>query len=275
MTNITDKAEELERLIADLGNVAVALSGGIDSLVLSAICFAVSKKSALNCTMFHAVSAAVPEQATERVQDCATRFNWNLRLVDANEFADTNYRENPVNRCFYCKSALYGTIRAATDAIILSGTNKDDLLEFRPGLQAAENFQVRHPFVESGINKRMIRELAPLYGIAQYADLPAAPCLASRVETGISIEPDELKSINAIELFISKKYSCRTVRCRLRNGKVVIEIDEKSLPEISSNIKQDESIEKEIRSLLAARFKSHPLDVTAYRTGSAFLQTTK
>jgi uncharacterized protein len=275
MTSIIEKSQEIERIIREFDDVAIALSGGIDSLVLSAICFAVSQKSAIKCTMYHAVSAAVPVQATERVRDCAAKFGWTLRRVDANEFADANYRENPVNRCFYCKSALYGTIRSATDALIVSGTNKDDLLEFRPGLKAAENFDVRHPFVEAGIGKQIIRELAPIYGIAQYADLPAAPCLASRVETGISIEPDELKSINAIELFISEKYSCRTVRCRLRNGKVVIEIDENSLPEISSNIRHDESIEREIRSLLATRFKSHPLDVTAYRTGSAFLQVSK
>ncbi len=275
MTSIIEKSKELEGIISQMENVAIALSGGIDSLVLSAICFTVAQKHSTKCTMFHAVSAAVPEQATARVRDCAERFKWNLQLVDANEFSDTNYRENPVDRCFYCKSALYGTIRSAIDAVILSGTNKDDLLEFRPGLKAAENYGVRHPFVEAEVNKKMIRELAPMYGIAQYADLPAAPCLASRVETGISIEPDELKSINAIELFISKKYSCRTVRCRLRNGKVVIEIDENSLPEISSNIRQNESIEKEIRSLLATRFKSHPLDVTAYRAGSAFLQARK
>lgn len=275
MTSITEKSTQLVRIIENFDDVAIALSGGIDSLVLSAICFAVSQKQVLKCTMFHAVSAAVPDQATDRVRDCARRFNWNLQIVDANEFSDVNYRENPVNRCFYCKSSLYGTIRSATDATIFSGTNKDDLLEFRPGLKAAEIYGVRHPFVEAGIDKKMIRELAPIYGIAEYADLPAAPCLASRVETGISIEPDELKSINAIELFISQKYFCKTVRCRLRSGKVVIEIDENSLPEILSSIKQNSSVEQEIRYLLASRFKSHALDVTAYRVGSAFLQATK
>lgn len=275
MTSIIEKSQAIEQILSEVDSVAVALSGGIDSLVLSALCFAVSQKTALTCTMFHAVSAAVPEQATSRVLDCAAQFQWNVRLVDAHEFADPNYRENPLDRCFYCKSALYGTIRSATDAVIVSGTNKDDLLEFRPGLKAAEMYGVRHPFVEAGVTKQMIREIAPLYGISQYSDLPAAPCLASRVETGISIEPDELKSINAIELLISEKYSCRIVRCRLRNGKVVIEIDEKSLQEISLNIRQNESIEREIRSLLANRFKSHPLDVTAYRSGSAFLQAAK
>lgn len=272
MTNTIELAERLESIISEMNDVAIALSGGIDSLVLSAVCFAVSLKRPLVCTMFHAVSAAVPEQATARVTDCAGEFGWNLKLINANEFSDANYRENPVDRCFYCKSALYGAIRGMTNSIILSGTNTNDLLEFRPGLKAAENFAVRHPFVEAGIDKKTIRQLAPKYGIAQYADLPAAPCLASRVETGISIEAEELRSINAIELLIADRFFCHTVRCRLRNGKIVIEIDEMSLAEIASKIQASESIRTEIRNLLATRFKNHPLDVTAYRTGSAFLQ---
>lgn len=189
MTSIIEKSKELEGIISQMENVAIALSGGIDSLVLSAICFTVAQKHSTKCTMFHAVSAAVPEQATARVRDCAERFKWNLQLVDANEFSDTNYRENPVDRCFYCKSALYGTIRSAIDAVILSGTNKDDLLEFRPGLKAAENYGVRHPFVEAEVNKKMIRELAPMYGIAQYADLPAAPCLAAVWRLAFQLSP--------------------------------------------------------------------------------------
>ena len=253
-------------------NVAVALSGGIDSLVLSAVCSTVAQREqGLSCTVFHAVSAAVPEQATARVKECAAKFSWNLQIINAQEFADPNYRINPVNRCFYCKSALYGAIREMTSAVILSGTNTDDLSEFRPGLKAADNFGVRHPFIEAEIDKAEIRRLAPRYGIGQYSELPAAPCLASRVETGISIEPDELRSINAIELLIADKFAPKTVRCRLRQGTVTIEIDQKSLPEVQSNIERNQALQTEIRRLLAARFQAYPLNVTCYRTGSAFL----
>ena len=271
MNKTIESAERLEHVIAEMGDVAVALSGGIDSLVLSAVSHAVTGKHEASCTIIHAVSAAVPEQATMRVKECAEKFNWSLRIIDANEFADPNYRDNPVNRCFYCKSSLYGSIRQMTSSVILSGTNTDDLAEFRPGLKAAENFGVRHPFVEAGIDKQIIRRLAAQYGIGHYSELPAAPCLASRVETGVSIEPQELRSINAIELLIADKFAVQTVRCRLRRGTVVIEVDQKSLPEVQSNIQMDESLQTEIRRLLAGRFKSYPLDVTAYRTGSAFL----
>ncbi|HEY9679005.1 MAG TPA: hypothetical protein V6C76_13430 [Drouetiella sp.] len=273
--SITEASERIESIIESMDDVAVALSGGIDSLVLSSICFTVTQRTSLKCSVFHAVSPAVPPQATERVNECASKFGWNLKIIEANEFADPNYRQNPVDRCFFCKSNLYGTIRSATNALILAGTNTNDLLEYRPGLKAADNFNVRHPFVEAQIDKQTIRALAPLYGIAQYSDLPAAPCLASRVETGISIEPEEMDSINAIELYIQKRYECKTVRCRLRNGKVVIEIDESSLPHIAGSIRSDSAIEAEIRSLLSTRFREHPLDLMVYRTGSAFLQPTK
>ncbi len=271
MSSTIKPAARLECIIREIDNIAVALSGGIDSLVLSAVCSAVASKHGLSCTIFHAVSAAVPEQATVRVKECADKFDWNLQIIDANEFSDSNYRNNPVNRCFFCKSALYGSIRKAANSVILSGTNTDDLAEFRPGLQAAENFGVRHPFVEDGIDKKTIRLLASEYGIGHYSELSAAPCLASRVETGVSIEPDELRSINAIELFIAGKFSLQTVRCRLRQGAVVIEIDQKSLPEVQSKIQDDDSLQTEIRRLLAGRFKAYPLDFTSYRTGSAFL----
>ena len=271
MSNIIEPASRIEAIIGQMDELALALSGGIDSLVLSAICFTAAAKHGLPCTMFHAVSAAVPEQATVRVKECAEKFNWKLQIIDANEFSDVNYRENPVNRCFFCKSALYSSIRAVTSSVILSGTNTDDLSEFRPGLKAAQNFGVRHPFVEAGIGKQTIRQLAHVYGLEQYSDLPAAPCLASRVETGISIEPAELRSINAIELLIADKFACRTVRCRLRREKVIIETDEKSLPEVQEHIQNNQSFRNEIRSLLAARFKTHSLEVASYRTGSAFL----
>lgn len=272
---LSEKANDLENVIRPMTDVAIALSGGIDSLVLSAVCFSVFKQHPLRCTMFHAVSPAVPEQATERVMECAKQFNWNLEIIDAGEFDDPDYRSNPTDRCFYCKSSLYGTIRSATDAVIVSGTNLDDLSDFRPGLKAAENFKVRHPFVEAGVTKSIIRELAPIYGIPQYAELPAAPCLSSRVETGITIQPDELRSINAIEQLVSKKFACKTVRCRLRSNEVVIEIDDKSLPYIAAQFSQDDLLEKEIRSLLAPRFKNHIVDVRSYRTGSAFLHAVK
>ena len=88
-----------------------------------------------------------------------------------------NYLANPVDRCFFCKTILYGCIARLTDAQILSGANLDDLQEYRPGLEAARCHSVRHPYLEAGIDKRAVRSLARELGLGALSELPAAPCL--------------------------------------------------------------------------------------------------
>jgi uncharacterized protein len=102
-------------------------------------------------------------------------------VFDAGEFADPRYRANPANRCFFCKTNLYGHIVAQPGGTVLSGTNTDDLADWRPGLTAAAQHGVRHPFVEAGIDKPAIRRIAARIGLGDIADLPAAPCLSSRI----------------------------------------------------------------------------------------------
>src|SRR5271165_2719580 len=116
------------RLAAVLSNmggpVAVAVSGGIDSLTLATF---VHRAVASRVEMFHAVSPAVPGDATARVELLATAQGWRLSLVDAGEFTDETYLANPIDRCFFCKTNLYGSIARHSDAQILSGANLDDL----------------------------------------------------------------------------------------------------------------------------------------------------
>jgi uncharacterized protein len=219
--------------------------------------------------MFHAVSPAVARASTDRAVSCAQEFDWNIKLVDAGEFEDPEYLANPLNRCFFCKSALYGTIVKSTSACVLSGTNADDLSDFRPGLDAARNYYVRHPFVEAEIGKKEIRNLASIYGLSRFAELPASPCLSSRVETGIPIDSSDLRSIEAIEGLINARFSCKTVRCRIRVDRIDIEIDDASLPEVRKN---QETLKDEINSLISARLATMPINFMPYKMGSAFLQ---
>src|SRR5882757_897872 len=128
-----------------LDSSAIAVSGGVDSMTLAVIAHRTRDAAT---TMFHAVSPAVPPEATERVRRYARSEGWDLQVFDAGEFGDTNYLSNPVNRCFHCKTHLYGAIADRTSATLLSGTNIDDLGDFRPGLAAARTFDVRHPLVE-------------------------------------------------------------------------------------------------------------------------------
>lgn len=144
----------LDRVLDTFGRLAVAVSGGVDSLTLSVRAHHYRNGEV---QMFHAVSPAVPVEATARVRAMAEREGWPLKIIDAAEFSDPRYRANPVNRCFYCKSHLYDAIAACTDAQIVSGTNLDDLGEYRPGLDAASSRSVRHPYVEAGIGKQALR----------------------------------------------------------------------------------------------------------------------
>ena len=144
-----------------------------------------------------------------------------------------SYLANPVDRCFFCKTNLYGCIASRSDAQILSGANLDDLGEYRPGLNAAKLHSVRHPYLEAKVDKRAVRSLARDLGLGVLSELPAAPCLSSRVETGIAIRPEVLKAIHAVEQSIAKEFPTGVVRCRVRATGVVIELDPATLAAIA------------------------------------------
>lgn len=271
--NLTiDALRRLEDILGKIGPIAVAVSGGVDSMTLAFVANRVNPDS----QMFHALSPAVPAQATDRVRDYAERLGWQLNLIDAGEINDPAYLANPANRCYFCKTNLYDTVTFHTELTVVSGTNTDDLGDYRPGLIAAEEHDVRHPFVEAGISKEMLRGIAGYFELNDLRDLPAAPCLSSRVTTGIEIDADMLPVINDAEQalweHLQLNIPVKGVRCRIRPDTVAIEIE--SPADIDDSADYAVEAQGIVRNLFnEAGYSEYTSEISIepYERGSAFL----
>jgi pyridinium-3,5-biscarboxylic acid mononucleotide sulfurtransferase len=235
--------------------LAIAVSGGVDSMTLAHA----AHRRLPDVMMVHAVSPAVPAHATARVRVHAARAGWRLIVTGAGEFDDPRYRANPVDRCYFCKTNLYARIAAVTEMPIASGANLDDLSDYRPGLTAAAEHGVVHPFVLAGMKKDAVRGLARAWGLDDLAELPAQPCLSSRVETGLAIRAEDLDFIDRMERLLAPSVPAGAdLRCRITHAGVVIE----AAPGLD---------ETAARKLCLAEGRVF-LGLRPYRRGSAFLR---
>ncbi len=256
-----DAKARLHDALSCHASLAIAVSGGVDSMTLAYIAHRLSSAT----TMIHAVSPAVPVLATERVRDYARREGWRLIVTEAGEFDDPDYRANPVDRCYFCKSNLYARIAAIVSSTIASGANLDDLDDYRPGLVAAAEHRVVHPYIEAGIDKATVRALAREHALNDIAELAAQPCLSSRIETGIAIDAEDLAFIDRVEHAIRGVVGhAATVRCRITKQGTVVEID-------SVARSAERTIESIAQRLCVENGRAF-VGVRAYRRGSAFLK---
>ncbi|MDQ0346547.1 adenine nucleotide alpha hydrolase [Ancylobacter vacuolatus] len=215
----------LARVLDRFPALAVAVSGGVDSLTLASF----AHSHGVRLRVIHAVSPAVPAEPTARVRQLAAAQGWDLTVTGTGEFDDPRYRDNPVDRCYFCKTNLYDRIAGLTEWPIASGANLDDLGDYRPGLIAAAERRVVHPLIEADMTKADVRALARTLGLGAVAELPAQPCLASRVETGIAIAAGDLAFVEVAERRLSALIGGGTLRCRITHQGVAVELGEEAM----------------------------------------------
>jgi uncharacterized protein len=245
-------------------HLAIAVSGGVDSMTLAAFAHRLRHSGGIGgVEMIHAVSPAVPPAATERVRARAARDGWRLMVTGTGEFDDPRYRNNPVNRCYFCKTNLYDRIRAVTAGAIASGANLDDLGDYRPGLLAAAERAVVHPYIEAGMDKAAVRALARQLGLDEVAELPAQPCLASRVETGIAIDPVDLAFIDLVETRLAAEAPAGiALRCRVTHAGIAIEAG--ADPNAAASL-------ADLAANLCREHGRHLVGIGPYRRGAMFV----
>jgi len=198
------KQERLQGILRSLKQVAVAFSAGVDStFVLKAALDALGSENVLAAT---GKSRSLPDAELQSAIELAGLLGAKHVILNTDEFENPDYLRNPVNRCYYCKTTLYQHMRRyLTDRalfhVIVSGTNADDLGDYRPGLLAADEHGVRAPLAEAELSKEDIRELSRRFGLST-AEKPAGPCLSSRVPYGEEITPEKLSMIEAAEAFL-------------------------------------------------------------------------
>lgn len=210
--------QRLLDILSPYSSIVVAYSGGVDSAVLMEAAHRVLGKQAYAVL---ADSASLPRSEFESASCLAKERSWNFHVLKTDEFENPQYRENPVNRCYFCKTALFKEMeqfsREQKVAALAYGENADDLKEERWGRVAAEEFKVIAPLREAGLTKAEVRELAREWGLP-VADKIASPCLSSRVLTGVSIEKEDLLKIEQGEEFLK---SIGFELCRVRfDGKI-------------------------------------------------------
>ena len=261
------KMDRLRELIRGLGSCLVAYSGGVDSVFLAYVAHQTLGNKSLAAI---GDTPSLPRRELEEALALAEQHHFPVRVVRTAEFDNPNYLSNPENRCYFCKHELVKELlplaRQEGLAVILYGENASDVGDFRPGAQAAAEFQVRAPLKEVGITKAEIREYSAQMGLPT-ADKPQMACLSSRIPYGEAVTPAKLSMVEQAENIL-RDLGFHDVRVRhheLKAGQLArIEVGPSELGKLLTdgvNVRVAEAIKR-------AGYLHVTLDLLGYRRGS-------
>ncbi|MBC6419555.1 MAG: ATP-dependent sacrificial sulfur transferase LarE [Prochloron sp. SP5CPC1] len=231
---MSNKLEQLKALFTEMERAMIAYSGGIDSTLVAKIAFDVLGDRALVVT---AVSPSLLPEDLESASTQATFIGIAHEVVTTREMDNPNYTANPVNRCYFCKSELHDTLKPLANRrgypYIVDGVNADDLQDYRPGIQAAQERGVRSPLAEVGVTKAEVRQIAQELGLPWW-DKPAQPCLSSRFPYGEEITIAKLQRVGRAEMYL-RRQGWQNFRVRSEGDTARIELPLEQIQEFVVN----------------------------------------
>lgn len=258
--SVLDKIHDLQELLKQNAPVAIAFSGGIDSGFLCKIAQETLGSETLALT---ADSESFPPAELELCRRVAQEIGIRHHILRTEELKIEGFRANQVSRCYFCKQELYHQIHLFLKEFphytVLDGTIGEDRREQRPGMQAAEEFQVRSLLREVGLTKEEIRESARLRGLSIW-DKPALACLSSRIPYGSEVTFDKLQKVQKTEAFF-KARGFLQIRVRDYDQIAKLEIPVSEFPRFF----KEKSLEAEVK---ASGFTHLVLDLKGFRSGS-------
>jgi uncharacterized protein len=257
------KEKNLRRMMREMEMVLVAYSGGVDSAYLGLIA---TQELSENAVCILGISPSVSQIQRQEAAKIAARFDFNFEQIKTDELDNPDYQANPNNRCYFCKTELYGKLsvvaRNKNINHIVDGTNADDVGDYRPGKVAASEIGVRSPLIEAGLNKNEIRVLSKKHGLPTW-DKPASPCLSSRIAYGTPVTIERLSKVERGEAIL-RRLGFREFRVRVHDELVRIEIAPGEL-EKALKLEITEKLSLEFKRL---GFRYVTLDLQGYRSGA-------